>query len=77
MVEYKAHTLAAFVHNHAEQAKQTLDGIAGVVTLGALMDMLPAVSAILSVIWLAIRIYETDTVQELLGKDKAKESDNE
>lgn len=29
---------------------------------------LPEVSALLSVIWIAIRIYETETVQRLLGR---------
>lgn len=36
--------------------------------LGSLVNLLPAVAAILTIIWTAIRIYETDTVQKLLGK---------
>lgn len=29
------------------------------ITAGALMDILPAISAILSIIWLSLRIYQT------------------
>jgi hypothetical protein len=34
------------------------------------VEFLPAVSALLSIIWIAIRIYETDTVQRLVGRKK-------
>lgn len=36
--------------------------------LGSLASLLPAVAAILTIIWTGIRIYETDTVQRLLRK---------
>lgn len=39
------------------------------VLVGSLVNFLPAVAAILTIIWTAIRIYETDTVQRLLGKN--------
>jgi hypothetical protein len=32
---------------------------------------LPAVAALLSIIWTALRIYESKTVQKLLGKKDA------
>ena len=38
------------------------------ITAGALFEILPSVTAIASLIWVCIRIYETDTVQKLLGK---------
>lgn len=41
------------------------------VTLGALAGMLPAISAGLSCVWLAIRIYESDTVQKLIKRKRA------
>jgi hypothetical protein len=31
---------------------------------------LPAVAALFTIIWTGIRIYETDTIQGLLGKKK-------
>ena len=34
------------------------------------MEMLPAVAALFTIIWTAIRIYETDTVQGWFGKGK-------
>lgn len=36
--------------------------------VGSLMGWLPAMAALLTVIWTAIRIYETDTVQKGLSK---------
>lgn len=50
------------------QDKLMIDGIAGSVTVGAFFDMLPSLTALFSLIWVAIRIYETDTVQSILGK---------
>jgi hypothetical protein len=37
--------------------------------LGTLAEFLPAAAALFTVVWTGIRIYETRTVQELLGKD--------
>jgi len=39
------------------------------VTLGAFFEMLPSITAFLSLVWVCIRIYETDTVKKLLGKN--------
>lgn len=38
--------------------------------LGALMDILPAIAAIFTIVWTGIRIYETQTVQKLVGRGK-------
>jgi chromate transport protein ChrA len=38
------------------------------VVLATLASWLPSVAAIFTIIWTAIRIYETQTVQRLLGK---------
>lgn len=48
--------------------KHFLDGLSLVATLGVLVQWLPALSALLSCIWLCLRIYESATVQGLLGK---------
>lgn len=53
-----------------EQDKIVLDGLAGSVTLGAFFQVLPSLTALFSLIWVMIRIYETDTVQGLLGLRK-------
>ena len=50
--------------------EKTMIDVASVFTVvGTMMDVFPAVAAIFTIIWTGIRIYETDTVQKLLGKD--------
>jgi hypothetical protein len=51
-----------------ELDKTILDVGAMGVTVGAFFQMLPSVTALASLIWVCIRIYETDTVKGLLGK---------
>jgi len=51
-----------------ETVKHMLDGVSLLTVIGTLVEFLPAVSALLSIVWLAIRIYETDTVQRLVGR---------
>jgi hypothetical protein len=41
------------------------------VVLATLASWLPAIAAIFTIIWTAIRIYETQTVQRLLGKSES------
>jgi hypothetical protein len=53
-----------------ESTKHVIDGLSLVTVLGALVELLPAVAAIFTIVWTAIRIYETNTVQQLLGKKK-------
>lgn len=48
--------------------KGAIDLAAITAWLGALLSLLPHISTILTVIWMAIRIYESDTVQRLLGR---------
>ena len=40
------------------------------------MEFLPAVSAMLSIVWLAIRIYETETMRKLLNRKKADDAEH-
>jgi hypothetical protein len=51
-----------------EGARLAIDVLSIATLLGALVNILPAIAAILTIIWTGIRIYETDTVQKLLGK---------
>jgi len=53
---------------HQESVKHVVDAVSVVTVVGTLMDILPAIAALFTIIWTAIRIYETDTVQYLLGK---------
>ena len=46
----------------------TLDASSIGATILSLLGWLPHATALLSFIWMAIRVYETDTVQKWLGK---------
>ena len=48
--------------------KPLLDTLSIVVAVGTVINLLPAIAAFLSIIWTAIRIYETATIQRFLGK---------
>lgn len=51
-----------------EGLKHIADALSIATLLGSLVSMLPAAASVLTIIWTAIRIYETATVQRLLGK---------
>jgi hypothetical protein len=52
-----------------EETKQVIDVTAGGVTLGAYFSWLPEATAVASLIWVLLRIWETETVQKLLNKE--------
>ena len=56
-------------HNQ-ETWKHIIDGASIITVIGTLVEFLPALSAILSIVWVAIRIYETETVQKLVNRKK-------
>lgn len=60
---------------HHETTKHVVDALSLVTVVGTLIELLPAVAALFTIVWTAIRIYETDTVQKLLGKEKPNEED--
>jgi hypothetical protein len=55
-----------------ESTKHVLDGLSVVTVLGALVDILPAVAALFTIVWTGIRIYETKTVQGWISHAKRK-----
>jgi hypothetical protein len=56
-----------------EGIKNLFDGLSVITVLGTLIDMLPSIAALFTIIWTAIRIYETDTVRRIMGrKDNAR-----
>jgi glycerol-3-phosphate acyltransferase PlsY len=58
-------------HEHLTEAtKHILDGASIATAVGTLMQILPAIAALFTIIWTAIRIYETKTIQKLIGKNK-------
>lgn len=56
--------------HHADTAKQVGDALSLATVVGTLADALPAIAALISIVWGLIRIWETDTVQKLLGRQK-------
>ena len=49
-----------------DATKHAVDALSVLTVAGTLMDLLPAVAAIFTIIWTGIRIYETETVQKLI-----------
>ena len=61
--------------NHDAAAKVAADVISIGIVVGTLSSILPAIAALASIIWTLIRIYETRTVQRLLGRDVPQRRD--
>lgn len=54
--------------DHVDPAvKATGDAVSLVTVVGTLAEVLPAIAALLTIIWTGFRIYETRTVQGWLG----------
>lgn len=58
--------------NHMDEGiKYAVDALSLVTVLGTLVDMLPSIAAVFTIVWTAIRIYETKTVQGWIRKNDA------
>ena len=55
--------------NMDEATKHIIDFASIATVLGTLADMLPAIAALLSIVWSLLRIYESKTVQRWMGKN--------
>ena len=53
-----------------ESTKHVLDTASIATAVGTVMQILPAIAALFTIVWTLIRIYETKTIQKLLGKHK-------
>jgi hypothetical protein len=51
-----------------ETTKHVVDALSIMTVVGTLVEMLPSIAAIFTIVWTVIRIWETDTVQNLLGR---------
>ena len=56
-----------------ESTKQVIDVISFGTVLGTISAILPPLSALFTIIWVGLRIWETDTVQELLGRKRRRD----
>jgi glycerol-3-phosphate acyltransferase PlsY len=59
-------------NNINEHTKHVIDGASIATVLGTLANILPAMAALFTIVWTAIRIYETKTVQSWLKNKNAK-----
>jgi len=59
------------------EAKTVADAAAVVTTVGTMMEFLPALASIFTIVWLGIRIWESPTVQGLIGKVRKKDASDE
>ena len=60
---------------HHETFKHILDALSVITVVGALVDMLPSIAALFTIVWTGIRIYETNTVQRWLGRTGGSDED--
>jgi hypothetical protein len=52
-----------------EVGKQLLDVLSVATVIGALVDILPSIAALFTILWTGIRIWETDTMKKITGRD--------
>lgn len=52
----------------SETTKHVADGGAALIAIGTLAQVLPSIAALLTILWLAIRIWESDTVRGLTNR---------
>lgn len=51
-----------------EGTKHAIDAVSIVTVIGTIGEVLPPLAALFTLVWTGIRIYETETVQGLLGR---------
>ena len=61
--------MTKYFENIDEHTKHLIDGVSVATVMGTLMSWLPAIAALFTIIWTAIRIYETKTIQGWLKKN--------
>ena len=61
----------------SSDVKNIADAAAAATAVGTVMDVIPSIAGIFTIIWLGIRIWESPTVQGLLGKVRKKDASDE
>ena len=59
----------------SESFKHAIDSLSIAGTAGTIMGYLPDATALLTFIWVAVRLYETHTIQVWLGRKHVATSD--
>ena len=57
-----------------EGTKTLVDAISVVTVVGTIGELLPPMAALFTLVWTGIRIYETKTVQRMLGRTPPDDS---
>ena len=60
-----------------ETTKHVVDALSIMTVVGTLVEMLPSIAAIFTIVWTVIRIWETTTVQTLLGRTGTKDAEQQ
>jgi hypothetical protein len=60
-------------HESAEAVKHAVDAVSLVTVVGTLVNILPSIAALFTIIWTAFRIWETDTVRGWTNRPLNKE----
>ena len=55
-------------HDISESTKHVVDALSVFTVLGTLVELLPSIAALFTILWTGIRIWETDTVKAWRGK---------
>ncbi len=53
----------------SDSTKHVVDALSIATVLGTLVEFLPSIAAVFTIIWTGIRIWETDTVKRLFGRE--------
>ena len=62
---------------HTDTAKAVADGAAVLTTVGVMATWLPPVASLFTIIYLGLRIWESDTVRGLTKRKEAKNASEE
>ena len=60
---------------HSETAKHVVDALSILTVVGTLVEMLPSIAAVFTIVWTGIRIWETETVQNMFGRKGTKNAE--
>lgn len=66
-----------FISQHVDAIKNGADSIAIAGVAAAIMNWVPPITAVFSLIYILVRLYETETMQKLLGKKKNEQGSSE
>ncbi|OJW58023.1 MAG: hypothetical protein BGO57_12285 [Sphingomonadales bacterium 63-6] len=61
-----------FFSNLSSGTKHTIDAVSIGTVVASIVQWLPSIAALLSVVWTAIRIYESPTIQRLVRRGEGQ-----